>query len=299
MTVSAIKGVFSANVITGGTFVVGYPTGKDRGSFSQGILTRLVAIGKQFVAPDDFTVSYGVSSATVTYNGATTLLAGGNFVLQLDDAGTQNPALDGASGQAIQTPVTLSTLNLGSPGAAVANNIFTSASLTLASGTTTVLTGALVASGVAVMDARTGRNVVAAWTGAAVLTVRGFDMFGKAMTESSASGVAFTGKKAFAKVTSIATSADITLLTVGTGAVLGLPVYVPNAALILAQSVDGAAAAAGTVSVGLALTTKVTATSNGVHGTYAPAAAPDGSKSYSLLVALPTPGFLGQTQFSG
>lgn len=299
MTVSAIKGVMSANVLTGGTFVVGYPTGKDRGSFSQGVVVRLVAIGKVFVAPDDFTVVYGATSATVTYNGVTTIPAGNAFVLQLDDAGAQNPGTDAASGQAVQTPVTLSTLNLGSPGAAVANNIFLSAALTLASGITTVLTGALVAAGVAVLDARTGRNVVAAWTGAAVLTVRGTDMYGKAMTESSALGTTFAGKKAFKTIASIATSADITLLTVGTGAVLGIPVAVPNAALILAQSVDGAAAAAGAIVASPGVNIKAIATSNDARGTYAPAAAPDGSKSFSLLVALPNPAFLGITHFAG
>lgn len=299
MTIAAIKGVLSANVLPAGTFVVGYPTGKDRGSFSQGINVRLIANGKQFVAPDDFTVAYGVASATVTYNGATTLIAGQTFVLQLDDVGTANPQLEPISGQAIHTPVTLSTLNLGSPGAAVANNLYLSAALATAAGVTTALTGALVANGVGIIDARTGRALVAAWTGAAVLTIRGFDMFGKAMTESSASGIAFTGKKAFAKVTSISTSADITLLTVGTSAILGMPVYVPNAALILAQSVDGVVAAAGTFTPPLVLSSKVTAISAGVHGTYAPALAPDGSRSFSLLVALPTPGFLGQTQFSG
>jgi hypothetical protein len=129
--------------------------------------------------------------------------------------------------------------------------------------------------------------VVAAWTGAAVLTVRGFDIYGKAMSEASASGTSFTGKKAFAKVTSIQVSADVTALTVGTGTKLGLPMYVPNAAMILKESVDGAAATAGTVAVGLDNATKSTTTTGDIRGTYDPNAAPDGSKVYELLVATP------------
>lgn len=299
MTVSVVRGVLSASVATGGTFTVGYPTGKTRGDFSLGVLSRLSAIGKVFSAPEDMTLSFGTTSVTVTYNGATTLPSGTAFSFQFDNGVTANDVTEPVSGQTIFSPARIGIVNLGSPGVAAANNILLSAAVTAAVGTATALTGALVSGGIAVMDARTGRNVVAAWTGTSVLTVRGFDMYGKPITESSASGTSMTGAKAFAKVTSIQFSADVTGCTVGTGNVIGLPVHMPNAVSILKESLNGAAATAGTVVVALPLSTKATATSADTRGTYTPNSAPDGSKAYTLLVALPTPEFLGSAHYAG
>lgn len=297
MTIATIKGYLAAAVAPAGTIVVGYPSGKDRGSFSLGTQHRLVALGKVFVFPEDFTISFGATTATLTYNGSTTLPAGIAFTVQLDELGASNPVTDAASSKKVYTPVTLGVLDLGAPGAAAANNILLSASVTAAALAGTVLTGALVSGGVAVLDAPTGRNVVAAWTGASVLTVRGTDMYGKPLTESSASGITFAGKKAFKTVTSIQFSADVTLCTIGTGDVIGLPAYTPNAALVLTESQDGAAAVAGTIVAGIA-NTKSTATTGDVRGTYDPNAACDGLKAFHLLVALADPSYLGAAQFT-
>jgi len=174
--------------------------------------------------------------------------------MQLDEISSRNPIFEPITAQQIYGPVAVGLLNLGSPGAAVANNILLSASVLAATLAATVLTGALVSGGIATVDARTGRNVVAAWTGASVLTVRGFDMYGKAMSESSASGTSFTGKKAFKTITSIQFSADVTLCTIGTGVVIGLPSCVLNAAFVLKESMDGAAAVAGTIAAGRVVT---------------------------------------------
>lgn len=297
MTIATVKGVLAAAVATAGTFVVGYPTGKDRGSFSLGTQHKLSVNGKLFSYPEDFTATFGATSATITYQGSTTLPAGASFVMQFDEPGTANPVTDAATANQVYTPMTLATLNLGSPAVADADGVFASAAVTAASLTTTALTGALVSGGVATMDARTGRNIVAAWTNTAVMTVRGTDMYGKAITESSASGTSLTGKKAFKTVTSIQVSADVTGCTVGTGDVIGLPAYVPNAAMVLKESQDGAAATAGTIAVGTA-GTKATATTGDVRGTYDPNAACDGSKTFQLLVALADPAYLGTTQFT-
>lgn len=298
MTIATITGILAANVATGGTFTVSYPTGKTRGSFAYGVEHKLSVLGKVFTCPEDITISFGASSATVTYNGSTTLQAGTRFTMQLDEPGSQNPVFHQQSGVQIYAPAVLANVNLGSPGASAANNILLSAAVTAAVGTATTLTGALVSGGVAVIDAPTGRNIVAAWTGTSVLTVRGTDMYGKAITESSASGTTFTGKKAFKTVTSIQFSADVTGCTVGTGNVLGLPFYVPNTSQVLKESQDGAAATAGTLAAGLAITTKPTATNADVRGTYTPNSAPDGSKAYMLLVAASEPVSLGATQYT-
>lgn len=298
MTRRTVSGILAADVATAGTFAVGYPTGTTRGDFSLGVTPKLSVLGKVFSAPESMTLSYGATSVTVTYNGTTTLPSGSAFTFQFDRLGESNPAVHGSSGQAIYTPCGLGILDLGSPGAPDADGIYASASLTLAAGTGQALTGALVASGVAVLDARTGRNVVGAWTGTAVMTVRGTDMYGVAMTESSASGTTMTGLKAFKRVTSISVSADVTLCTVGTGDVIGLPSYVPNAAMILKESINGAAATAGTIVAGLALSTKPTATNADIRGTYDPNSATDASRAFQLLTAVPDPTFLGATQYT-
>lgn len=298
MTATTVRGVLAAAVATGGTFTVGYPTGKTRGDFSLGNLSRLSAIGRVFSAPEDMTLSFGATSVTVTYNGTTTLPIGTAFTFQFDNGITANDVVHPASGAVIYSPTVLATLNLGSPGAASANSILLSAAVTALAGTATVLTGALVSGGIANLDARTGRNVVAAWTGTSVLTVRGFDMYGRPMTESSASGATFTGVKAFKTVTSIQFSADVTGCTIGTGVALGLPVHLPNANAILKENLNGAAATAGTTVAALALTTKPTATNADIRGTYTPNSAADGSKAYTIVAALGAPDFLGPVQFT-
>lgn len=298
MTIATVRGILAAAVATAGTFTVGYPAGKTRGDYSLGVLSKLSAIGKVFSAPEDMTLSFGATSVTVTYNGATTLPAGTPFTFQFDNGVSINDVVEPISGQSIASPTCVGIVNLGSPGVAAANSILLSAAVLAITGTATALTGALVASGVAVIDARCGRNIVAAWTGASVLTVRGTDMYGKPMTESSASGITFTGVKAFKTVTSIAFSADVTAATIGTGVALGLPVHLPNAAYVLKESLNGAAATAGTIVAALALTTKPTATTADVRGTYTANSAPDGSKAYTLLVALPTPTYLGAVQYT-
>src|SRR5688500_103923 len=59
------------------------------------------------------------------------------------------------------------------------------ASQALSTGVDGAINGALAASGVATFA--TARNVVAAWTGAAVITITGTDEYGETIVESSAS----------------------------------------------------------------------------------------------------------------
>lgn len=63
--------------------------------------------------------------------------------------------------------------------------------------------------------------------------------------ESSASGTTLTGTKAFKTVTAVSSSTAITSATVGTGDVLGLPVFLPSASNVLQVIVDGVARPAG------------------------------------------------------
>lgn len=166
--------------------------------------------------------------------------------------------------------------NFGAPAAAVANGIAQSQSITPpAAG---VLNGSLVSGGVAVLDVP--RNVVAAWTGAAVLTITGRDVYGRVMVEQSPSGTTHTGTKAFKTVTSITVSAAVTLFTAGTGDVLGLPFRVSANGLIAARANN--AIDAGTFVP--AVTTTPTATTGDVRGTFDPAVALNGSNTVAVLI---------------
>lgn len=176
------------------------------------------------------------------------------------------------------TPTT--KVDLGTPATAAANNIATSQAVTVGTTPLAVLNGTLVSNGVAVLDV--ARNVVAAWTGTAVLTVRGTDVNGDAVTESSASGTSFTGKKAFKRVTSVTLSANVTALTVGTGVLLGMPIRINDGSDIIAKYTDGVVDTGGTVAY--ADTNTATATTGDTRGTISFTSAPNGSRRYKLWI---------------
>lgn len=287
----------AAPVSTGGTITLTYPSGKNRGDFVRGKNHKIITQGVTFNAPEDFTIAFNAADIVITYNGATTLSAGARAFIQLDMPGNQsetsifNSLVDG-----LVQGMDLLSVELGAPAAADADGICASQAGTAA--TPLLINGALASGGSVTFDIP--RNVVAAWTGTSVLTVTGTDIYGKTLVESSASGVSFTGKKAFKTVTSAVFSANTTGATVGSGVVLGLPVYLPNAGQVLRELEDNAVVGTpGTVTAGLAVATKSTATTADVRGTYTPNSAPDGSKSFSLLVALEDLEFLGNPQFAG
>lgn len=240
MSFKKVESTLSAAVADNGTFTVSYPAGTQAGSFAGAHGHKLWAAAhqKMYTAPVDFTLSFGASDITVTYKGSTTLPAGSRVHLQLDVLGTDNgePEKVVVNGQIYDAHLCL--LDLGSPITADADGVAASQTVTGA-GAAFVLNGALVSNGVAVFD--TPRNVVAAWTNTAVLTIVGKDVDGNAVIEVTASGTSHTGKKAFKSISSITTSATVTSATVGTGVVLGLPAFVPDASYILAELKNGVA----------------------------------------------------------
>lgn len=144
----------------------------------------------------------------------------------------------------------------------------------------------------------TPRNVVAAWTGTAVFTVTGTDEYGSIISESSASGTSFAGKKAFKTVTAASVNAAVTALTAGSGDVLGLPVRVDANGLIAARASN--AIDAGTF-VPADTTSPATATTGDVRGTFDPAVALNGTNRVSVTVVCANPetkvGAYGVKQF--
>src|SRR5690606_3824873 len=125
---------------------------------------------------------------------------GTTVTLQLNQRGVDDgkaPSwLDGMKRMSFGTVV---RLDLGAPDAADPNGIVESQDLTSAGVYSTLafngVYGDPYSNDYAVLDVP--RNVVAAWTNAAVLTVTGEDEYGDTIVESSASGTSFTGKKAF------------------------------------------------------------------------------------------------------
>src|SRR3546814_16806249 len=90
---------------------------------------------------------------------------------------------------------------------------------------------------------------------------------------------------------------DVTCASVGTGVVLGVPFYRGGTGQIIGERLDGAAAAAGTKVAGVVTTSS--AVTGDVRGTYSPNSAPNGSRSYTLLVALADVENRGAPQFAG
>lgn len=227
---STISGVLASGVATNGTFAVTYPSGKTKGNFINGADHRLVVLQTELKVGNGFTISLGNSSATITYTGTTTIPAGSAFVLQLDETG----------GSPVIKPNLLRTkdlvyrmIELGSPVLADADGI--SASQSISSGVEAVMDGALVDTSVSGIVLDVPRNIVAAWTTSAVLTIKGYDEYGVYMVEKSASGTSHTGNKAFKRVTSLTFSASVTSCTIGTGSKLGLPVFLRDVDQIAAS----------------------------------------------------------------
>lgn len=180
-------------------------------------------------------------------------------------------------------PVTpLYVHNFGAPATADADGAITTQDLTaLGVYSGTGIAGALAAAGVCTFDVP--RNVVAAWTGAAVITITGTDQYGSIIKESSASGTSLAGKKAFKTITAVGVGADVTGLTVGSGDVLGLPFRVDANGLLAARA--NAAIDAGTF-VAAVTTSPATATTGDVRGTFDPAVALNGTNTCQVLFVI-------------
>jgi len=292
-TIDTVALVLAAAVPNGGTFTLNYPTDRDAGAYTGGHDHQVVlnALGPLYALEGDVAFTFGTSNITVTNNSGSTIPANTRLAVQLDRSGqnVDDPRLANPNRMALLSAV---RVNLGAPDAAVANGIC--ASQAVSSGVSALLNGSLVAAGAGVFD--TPRNVVAAWTTAAVVTVTGFDEYGVKMVESSASGTSFTGKKAFKRVTDVKFSANVTGATVGSGNVLGLPMYLGGIGSIVNELQDGVDATAGTTVAGVS--GLATATSGDVRGTYTPNATPDGAKAFQLDVISGDPKYRGSPQYA-
>jgi hypothetical protein len=296
MSFDTMTKILDAAVANGGTFTVGYLDGRGPGSYTLGTGHHVVSpqTGKLTIAAGQVAFSFGASLITITNNTGQSIPAGSTLIIQVERFGASEVgrvarfACPGSMG--VLTPTIIS---LGAPIASDADGIVASQNCTVANGLATGINGALASGGVCVLDVP--RAIVAAWTNTAVLTVTGTDEYGRRIRQSSASGTTMTGTKAFKTITGVSTSADITGLTVGTGKVLGLPVFLPGTGLVIRELQDGAAATAGTIVAGV--TSVATATTGDVRGTYAPNGNPNGALSFQLIAMLENVDDRGVAQF--
>lgn len=241
-TRSVIQTTLAAALAGSGTLALSYPIGTNAGSFLNGKRHQVVTGANDvFKAPKYFTLSYGATSITLTWaSGSPTLPVGTKLFIQLDRAGASSQKADEARQPGLNNTVDvgLKLVNLGAPSVADADGI--AASQSVAAAASFVLNGALaddIVTGRMILESP--RNVVAAWTTTSVLTITGKDEYGNTVVEQSASGTSHTGKKAFKEITSVSSSASITSATVGTGDVLGLPVFLPTVGNILGEYRSG------------------------------------------------------------
>lgn len=295
-----IEFTLAADVADAGTFTVGYPAFRDSGAYALAwrhyIRSNTYGTLYGYVPPigsQKLSFSFGATNITITNNSGQTLLAQTKLWVSLDRAGGN---LDQpVANQFKMAPTTVFEISLGAPDVLDADGVVASQACTASGGLATGINGALAVSSVGIFDVP--RNVVAAWTGTAILTVTGYDEYGNLLVEKSASGTSLTGKKAFKRVTAVTTSADITALTVGSGDVLGLPFFLSDLGRVLKEMEDGVAATAGTFVKGVRTTPS--ATTGDIRGTYDPNSACDGAKAFTLLVALDAPGAAGGAQYAG
>lgn len=229
----------AADVADAATFTINYPAGYNQGHFENAVGHYIMLNGSKLRQPQEIGLAFAAGLVTVTNRTGGTLIANTKGVMQfelLSDTAAVK-AID-QLGHIVNVDVSKLVpvlIDLGAPAVADADGICVSQSIDAVNNG--LINGALAVNSVGVLDAP--RNVVAAWTGAAVITVTGIDGCGQQVVEQSANGTSLTGKKAFKTVTAINFSANVTLCTVGTGDVLGLPVRISDQHQIIGEMVDG------------------------------------------------------------
>lgn len=308
MTRKIVNGQLSADVADAGTVAVSYPSrvGEEAGITDEGDF--YLAMGHKLVLgqnnalsfPDDFDITLGTNSVTVTNKTGATWEGGQNFTLQLEERG-KSVYTDDGSGNVMARMARADTflISLGAPDALVTNGVMAAQNRTNAGAL--LLNGSLASGGVVTLDVP--RNVIADSGGAdtAVITVTGTDEYGQAMAETlTLNGTtAVAGKKAFKVITALECDAAIANSAfIGTGDVLGLPFFLPSNGYVLKELQNGTAATAGTFVAGFRTAGGHTAIGADVRGTYGPNAACDGAIVFDLVVALSDPGERGVTQYS-
>lgn len=300
-----IETLLAAALAAAGTITVDYPTGFDENHFSPVGHKIAIKNGGLLLQGRDFGITFAKTQATVTLAaGQATIPAGSTLFVELhlkgDRADIDLTTL-GAPGNRVSRRQVVE-INFGAPATLDADGICESQNRTGAG--VLLINGALsdgdLATSVATLDVP--RNVIAVSGGAdtAVITITGTDEYGVVLKESiTLNGTtAVAGKKAFKTITSVVSDATITNgFFLGTGDVLGFPVFLANSIHVLYDTEDGATITDGTYVAGVL--TLPSATTGDVRGTYDPNSACDGAKNFTVVALLENPTFLGANQYAG
>lgn len=259
MSFDVVPFALSASLANAGTVTISYPapasgnagappSQRGKGDYDTwNAKGHMLQIGQNiYQSPKHFKLTFNANASNITLTNVAmgTLPAGSTGVLQIDRPTPDSQYLRTIGAQPDKMyPVAVQLIDIGSPLALNTSGICASQSIT---GTASTVAALLNGTGTDVtantdgsVTLGTPRNITAAWTNTAVMTVVGKDIFGTVMSEASASGTSMTGKKAFKTITKITVSADVTSATVGYGDVLGLPVAVANASQVLAEIRNG------------------------------------------------------------
>lgn len=186
---------------------------------------------------------------------------------------------------AIQNTQTAATATISDQPPVLAVAAAYAASQSIAAAGNALLNGATYVNAAGVAAPDVPRNVVGAWTTSSTVTVTGTDFYGATQTEAQ-TGTAFTGKKAFATITSITSTAAITAATFGFGSALGLPFRVSSGGFFAPTVNDLADVGTFTPPD---LTIPATTATGDVRGTYTTGTALNGAKYVAALLAVTNP----------
>lgn len=246
MTFDIVNFTLAADLANAGTVTVGYPSGMTKGDYNLWSTGKhVMQVGQNiYNAPKSFTLAFNANASNITLTNASggTFKAGTSCSLQLERRGKSifdlNKVVNPNQVKTVNSNIFL--LDLGSPNALNTSGMCASQSVSAAAAFLLNGTGTdVTANSDGSVTLNTPRNITAAWTTTSVLTIKGKDQFGNAMTENSASGTSHTGKKAFKTVTSITSSASITSATVGYGDVLGLSAAIHAGSQVLTEISGG------------------------------------------------------------
>ena len=175
-----IETTLASAVTNGNTVNISYPAGTNKGMFFGGVRNALSINGTGYKEPVGFTLAYNATNVTVTNNSGATWPQGARVMLELQIPGARNTHDENGSEVLRTVDAGIQLVTLGAPITADPDGISASQNVTIATTPLALLNGALASGGKVVLDVP--RNVVAAWTGAAVVTVTGTDEHGNPVT---------------------------------------------------------------------------------------------------------------------
>jgi len=252
MAFQLVTTTLATALATAGTLAFSYPTGTNKGSFTN--FEGYLVTGNNDVfstKAKDFTISLGDTSATITWKSSTTLAVGTIVTLQLNEKGIEayeaKKTKELEDWQVLKNAVALRSVrvNLGNPLTLDVDGILT-AQAAEATASSLTLTAANVAAAYSFANGLdVPRNITLTGTSGSnhVITVYGTDVYGNALSEAiTLSGTStIQGDKAFKKVTSYSLAAGGAAgdtFTMGWGDKLGLPLFTGRWTDIQAQYID-------------------------------------------------------------